>query len=91
MCPEFWVHIKRQTVELKSCAGGFPKKIYDTLSSFSNQDSGGIIIFGMNDKPSYDICGGYNPEDVQRKIMENCCCGGNTSSRSCNSSSLLCR
>lgn len=63
---------ERQTVELKSCAGGFPKKIYDTLSSFSNQDSGGIIIFGMNDKPSYDICGVYDPEDVQRKIMENC-------------------
>ena len=63
---------ERQNIELKSCNGGFPKRIYDTLSSFSNQDSGGVIIFGMTDKPSYEICGVYDPEDVQKKIMENC-------------------
>lgn len=63
---------ERQNVELKSCSGGFPKRIYDTLSSFSNQDNGGIIIFGMKDKPTYEICGVYDPEDVQKKIMENC-------------------
>lgn len=63
---------ERQNVELKSCNGGFPKRIYDTLSSFSNQDGGGVIIFGMRDKPTYEICGVYDPEDVQKKIMENC-------------------
>lgn len=63
---------ERQTIELKTTNGGFPKKIYDTLSSFSNQDSGGIIIFGMTDKPNYDIVGVYDAEDVQKKIMENC-------------------
>ena len=34
-----------QTIELKAAAAGFPKRIYDTLSSFSNQDDGGTIIF----------------------------------------------
>ena len=39
-----------QTVELKTAQVDFPKKIYDTLSSFSNQDEGGVIIFGMSEK-----------------------------------------
>lgn len=63
---------ERQTVELKTAHGGFPKKIYDTLSSFSNQNDGGVIIFGMADKPDYTIEGVYDPEDVQKKIMEAC-------------------
>ena len=41
---------KKQTLELKAANGGFPNKIYDTLSSFSNQDEGGIIIFGISEK-----------------------------------------
>lgn len=60
-----------QTLELKSTASGFPK-IFDTLSSFSNQDSGGTIIFGMKDKPDYGIVGVYDADDVQKKLME-CC------------------
>lgn len=60
-----------QRIELKPALGGFPK-IYDTLSSFSNQDEGGIIVFGISEKPKYEIVGVYNPEDVQRKIMEAC-------------------
>lgn len=39
-----------QTVELKAAQVDFPKKIYDTLSSFSNQDNGGVIIFGIAEK-----------------------------------------
>lgn len=63
---------ERQNVELKACNGGFPKKIFDTLSAFSNQDKGGIMIFGMTDKPDFEIVGVYNAEDVQKKIMEAC-------------------
>ena len=60
---------EKQMIELKAANGGFPK-IFDTLSSFSNQDSGGIIIFGITDKPFYKILGVYDAEDVQKKIME---------------------
>ena len=34
-----------QGVELKAAKYGCPEKFYDTLSSFSNRDDGGIIIF----------------------------------------------
>lgn len=61
-----------QTVELKSAHDGFPKKIYDTLSSFSNQDGGGVIIFGISENPKYEIVGVYDAQDVQKKIMEAC-------------------
>ena len=61
---------ERQDIELEADHGGFPSKIYDTLSSFSNQDSGGIIIFGMT--PEYEVIGVYDAEDVQKKIMEHC-------------------
>ncbi len=39
---------EKQNIELKSTKGGFPKRIYDTISAFSNQDGGGISIFGVN-------------------------------------------
>ena len=61
-----------QNIELKAARGGFPGRIFDTLSSFSNQDEGGIILFGITDKPNYEIVGVYDAEDVQKKIMESC-------------------
>ena len=36
-----------QTIELKAAKINCPTKLFDTLSSFSNQDNGGIIIFGI--------------------------------------------
>lgn len=41
---------EEQTIEVKSAHGGCPEKLYDTLSSFSNQDSGGILVFGLDEK-----------------------------------------
>lgn len=63
---------ERQTIELKSASGGFPKKIYDTLSAFSNQDSGGVMIFGVTDKPDFQVAGVYDADDIQKKVMEHC-------------------
>lgn len=60
-----------QTIELKAAEKGFPK-IYDTLSSFSNQDEGGVIIFGVKEKDDFSVVGVYDADDVQRKIMEIC-------------------
>ena len=49
---------ERQTIELKAANKGCPSRLYDTLSSFSNQDSGGIIIFGIDETSGYEIlCG----------------------------------
>lgn len=38
-----------QTLELKAAHVNCPKRLYDTLSSFSNQDRGGILLFGVDD------------------------------------------
>ena len=61
-----------QNVELKSARKGCPEKIYDTLSSFSNRDDGGIIIFGIDEKNTYERCGVYDLQDIQQKITEQC-------------------
>ena len=59
-----------QYVELKKAAGGTPTRLYDTLSSFSNQDGGGTIIFGIDEKNNYNITGVYDPQDLQVKVTE---------------------
>lgn len=60
------------TLEIKSAEQGCPKHLYDSLSSFSNQDDGGIIIFGVDEKQNYKEVGVYDPQDMQKKINEQC-------------------
>ena len=50
---------------------GFPKKCYDTFSSFSNK-SGGVIIFGINEKNNFSIDGVYDLNDLQKQISSMC-------------------
>jgi ATP-dependent DNA helicase RecG len=59
-----------QHTELKKSLGGTPKRLYDTLSSFSNQTGGGIILFGIDQDNDYEICGVYDPQDLQAKVTE---------------------
>lgn len=61
---------EKQNIELKKAAGGTPSKLYDTLSSFSNQRNGGIIIFGIDENEGYKIAGVYDAQDLQKKVME---------------------
>ena len=58
------------TIELKKAVGGTPQRLYNTLSSFSNQVGGGIIIFGVDQDMDYEICGVYDPQDLQVKVTE---------------------
>ena len=58
------------TIELKKAAGGTPQRLYNTLSSFSNQLGGGIIIFGIDQENDYDVCGVYDQQDLQMKVTE---------------------
>jgi len=58
------------TVEMKKAAGGAPTRLYDTLSSFSNQIGGGTILFGIDQENNYEICGVYDPHDLQTKVTE---------------------
>ena len=61
-----------QTLELKSAEYGCPKRLYDTLSSFSNQDDGGLIVFGIDEEKNYKETGVYDAQDIQKKINEQC-------------------
>lgn len=61
-----------QTVELKSAERDCPTRLYDTLSSFSNQDAGGVIIFGVDENDSFKAKGVYDPQDLQKKVAEQC-------------------
>lgn len=61
-----------QTIELKAATQGCPTRLFDTLSSFSNQDDGGIIIFGIDEADDYAIKGVYDPQDLQKKVTEQC-------------------
>ena len=61
-----------QNIELKAATKGCPTRLFDTLSSFSNQDEGGVIIFGVYESDDYAIKGVYNPQDLQKKVTEQC-------------------
>ncbi len=61
-----------KNIELKAAEHDCPKKIYDTLSSFSNQDDGGIIVFGVDEKTDYNLVGVYDPQDLQVQINNQC-------------------
>ena len=63
---------KSKVLEIKAARQGCPQRLYDTLSSFSNQDDGGIIIFGVDEEDNYKECGVYDPQDIQKKINEQC-------------------
>ena len=59
------------TIEVKSAANGFPKKCYDTFSSFSNKN-GGLIIFGINEKDNFKSENIYDLNDLQKQISSMC-------------------
>ena len=61
-----------QTLELKSAKRGCPKRLYDTISGFSNQDDGGVIIFGIDEENNYEESGVYDAQDIQKKINAQC-------------------
>ena len=59
-----------QNIELKKAGGGTPEKLYDTLSSFSNQTGGGILVFGIDEKHDFAVSGVYDAQDLQVKVTE---------------------
>ena len=61
-----------QTVEVKTATQGTPKRLYDTLSSFSNQDDGGTIVFGLNEKNGFEITGVFDVQTLQHDLSEQC-------------------
>lgn len=44
-----------------------PTAVIRYVVQFSNQDDGGIIIFGVDEKQGYKEVGVYDPQDIQKK------------------------
>lgn len=59
-----------QTTEVKAAHQGCPEKLYDTISSFSNQDEGGILVFGLDERNEFAKVGVYDAQALQKKVME---------------------
>ena len=66
------IQCETQTIEVKAAHKGCPTKLYDTLSGFSNQDDGGILLFGIDEESGFSVVGVYNAQDLQKKITEQC-------------------
>lgn len=79
-CEELEILVKKyeilktetQIIEIKSAHEGCPTRLYDTLSSFSNQDDGGTVIFGVDEKSGFLLVGVCDPHDLQKKVTEQC-------------------
>ena len=61
-----------QIIEVKAAEKGCPHKLYDTLSSFSNQDVGGTIVFGIDEKQNFALVGVYDLQELQKNVTEQC-------------------
>jgi len=61
-----------QTLEVKEASGGAPTSLYDTLSSFSNQDDGGVILFGVSEAKGFSPVGVADVHALQKKVSEQC-------------------
>lgn len=75
---EFWQLAARiqgrcceeQAIEVKVAACGCPERLYDTFSSFSNQDDGCVIVFALDERERFTKVGVYDAQDLQKKLME---------------------
>ncbi len=61
-----------QTVEVKRSKTQATEKLFDTLSSFSNQDEGGVIIFGLYESENFAVTGVDNVQELQKSVMNQC-------------------
>ena len=60
---------EEQTIEVKAALKGTPR-IYDTLSSFSNQQEGGRIVFGIDEGAGFAVTGVGNVQALQKDVVD---------------------
>ena len=61
-----------QEIEVKKAFKDCPTSLYDTLSSFSKQSTGGVIVFGLDEDDGFSVKGVYDAQDLQHKVTEQC-------------------
>ena len=65
-------HSELTNVEIKAAHDGCPKRLYDTISSFSNLAGGGTILFGLQETADFAVVGVYDANDLQKRVTEQC-------------------
>jgi ATP-dependent DNA helicase RecG len=58
-------------VEAKAAAGGMPKSVRDTISAFSN-DRGGTVILGLDEDSDFGPVPGFDPVRVRDALASTC-------------------
>lgn len=61
-----------QTLEVVSARHHIPSSLYESLSSFSNQDEGGIIVFGIDKDQRFKETGVYDPQYIIKEVIDQC-------------------
>ncbi len=61
-----------QTVEVKRSKTKATERLFDTLSSFSNQDDGGVIVFGLYESEGFTVTGVDDVQELQKSVMNQC-------------------
>ena len=50
-------------LEVKEAHMDCPKKLYDTISAFSNNAGGGVLLFGLKEAADFEVVGVYHVFD----------------------------
>jgi ATP-dependent DNA helicase RecG len=55
-------------VEVKTAQGGTPQRLYEPISAFANRPSGGVILFGLDERRNFEIVGVGDAQRLQEEI-----------------------
>jgi len=59
-------------VEAKRAAAELPKRLWETLSAFSNTPGGGVLILGLDEAAGFAVTGVRNPKKVMQDLASEC-------------------
>jgi len=59
-----------QETECKSCANGFPKSLWETLSAFANTEGGHIVLGASERRGRLEISGVRNPNELLKTFWD---------------------
>lgn len=59
-------------VEAKTAKTDLPKRLWETLSSFSNSKEGGIILLGVDEREGFAVTGVDDPAKLQAHLQSMC-------------------